>query len=171
RGFVSVNDGPSPTHVGMDLLTDLTDSAAHPEPHARGDGPHETGYPMWAPARAPRTWGWTGCRFLPGRFMRPEPHARGDGPISSTLFADPQARAPRTWGWTVGVAVDEVVQRPSPTHVGMDRVGAVPVFAPPPEPHARGDGPSPPPPGPPPPARAPRTWGWTGERPPTGSGG
>src|SRR5699024_7155682 len=70
-------------------------------------------------------------------------------------------QAPRTWGWTAGLRGSHQPRKPSPTHVGMDRVlyPARPGTGP--KPHARGDGPS----SPPGPAwnrsQAPRTWGWT----------
>src|SRR5690606_35702767 len=90
-----------------------------------------------------------------------EPHARGDGPARDPRRVAVYFRAPRTWGWTAQSRDGAACGAPSPTHVGMDRLGlaATPVGAP--EPHARGDGPQGKPADDVRPDRAPRTWGWT----------
>src|SRR5690606_7504832 len=56
--------------------------------------------------------------------------------------------------------------RPSPTHVGMDRLRMISGRRWRTEPHARGDGPPPSHRGRRTLSRAPRTWGWTGRAPP-----
>ena len=176
---------PSPTHVGMDRSHHQKGHRSRPKPHARGDGPVPASCHGCTPPQAPRTWGWTGGpptprthsvpspthvgvdRVLrgPGPRHDPKPHARGDGPTSSAPREQWPLQAPRTWGWTAGLRGSHQPRKPSPTHVGMDRVlhPARPGTGP--KPHARGDGPTwrvwlagar---------AQAPRTWGWTVTQP------
>ncbi len=170
-----------PTHVGVDLCS--APSAARPRscPHARGGGPWAVHEALYGPMLSPRTWGWTavqlasadGAAVVPthvGVDPRREctrskrsgcPHARGGGPRQALFVVGSPSLSPRTWGWT---ADDD--HRPEggavvPTHVGVDRVGAIQRRDAAGCPHARGGGPRSP--------SAweawywlcPRTWGWT----------
>src|SRR5699024_12796371 len=96
-----------------------------PHPPSRGDGPPILKQQPPAPARAPRTWGWTATNNREGRNPTPspthvgmdrsrqrsnlprtaEPHARGDGPVSHLPGPLDHLQAPRTWGWTADWAI------------------------------------------------------------------
>ena len=135
--------------------------------------------------QAPRTWGWTAAREEAARLskagpthvgmdrgLRPadtderrRPHARGDGPRSLAAEVGPRGQAPRTWGWTAEALGIEVGSAAGPTHVGMDRRCRTRGCRCTGRPHARGDGPGRVRSRRNPARQAPRTWGWTTNRP------
>ena len=130
-----------PTHVGMDRGTSVWYFPNPNAPHARGDGPSESGGFQQVGVMLPTH---VGMDLVPQskqvRFAN-APHARGDGPRASAASGFPAECSPRTWGWTVSAGVVGVGGVMLPTHVGMDRHGVevrhLVIHAP----HARGDGP------------------------------
>jgi len=129
-----------PTHVGMDLVSNINQASIYRFPHTRGDGPKYPAPKYDIIMFSPHTWGWTLQQAVQGYLFEvfpthvgmdlctPRnssqrsgfPHTRGDGPLLSTLLRMTQQFSPHTWGWTHGGSRGSLGLDVFPTHVGMD---------------------------------------------------